>query len=252
MLVAKITRKSVWGPVLVRNSSKIYGVDPPSTMEADNYTWGVGDDADLITLLPFFNPEGTGWAPAEKIWNYPQGPKTPRRAFINTLIRMSKTLLKAMDHENNNSHSMASEMWPATVALHHGLKAVHVPQPIYLDRKWPPIYVDHVFNAGPPDNPSGGNDSVYNPDREHNFGGFSWYFWAKFPQILYRRWLGIATHDENGNRAGGREVSVLCETLMRCQRVLTLLLQWELHRGRMCLPGMLLHPVKNTVQDVET
>ena len=33
-------------------------------------------------------------------------------------------------------------------------------------------------------------DSPYNPDREHNFAGFSWYFWSDLPRVIYWRWLG--------------------------------------------------------------
>ena len=57
-------------------------------------------------------------------------------------------------------------------------------------------------------------------DREHNFQGTTWYYNAGFPEVLWHRWLGMRFHN-----AGGEVEEVNGE-------------------GRMCLPGMLLHPVK--------
>lgn len=64
-------------------------------------------------------------------------------------------------------------------------------------------------------------------DREHNFRGTSWYYNAGFPSNLWRRWLGYRV-----DNAGGEEEEVAGE-------------------GRMCLPGMLLHPVKNVELVIE-
>ncbi|KAI9829675.1 MAG: hypothetical protein M1819_006046 [Sarea resinae] len=225
---AKDPSETVWGPVPATDIQNPLGPKPPTSLEADKDVWGVGEEADFIVLLPFFNPQNTLWSYRDKIFNYIQGVDTPRRVFINTVVRFSRDMLHAMHTENLAGRSMASEMWPGTVALQHGLKAVYTPHPIWMDRDWPPAYADAVFNAGPPGKPATGEDAVYSPDREHNFGGFSWYFWSNFPRVLYRRWLGWASPDDTGVVAGGPE--------------------WEQNRGRMCLPGMLLHPVKKVVE----
>ena len=39
----------------------------------DSYAWGVGEDVDLITLLPMFNPAYTHYAVKFDFWNYPKG-----------------------------------------------------------------------------------------------------------------------------------------------------------------------------------
>ena len=97
-----------------------------------------------------------------------------------------------MHIENRAGRTMQTEMWPATVALHHGLKAVYVPHPIWTDRKWSGWYMDAVFNADGGELARWGarHDSVYNHDREHNFAGWSWYYSTEFPKTLYHRWLG--------------------------------------------------------------
>ncbi|TKA72756.1 hypothetical protein B0A49_04595, partial [Cryomyces minteri] len=240
----------VWGPQSYSPKQEPLGPNPPRTSDQDNYTWGVNEEADLITLQPIWDPTKTGWDFKHKIWNFAEGKSPhfspdkpldpsfydpsfetlPRRVFINTQVRLSKTILHAMHVENQAGRTMQAEMWPATVALQHGLKAVYAPHPNWLDRKWPAWYLDAVFNA------DGGKaarwgvegDSVYNRDREVNFKGWSWYYTSYFPKVLYRRWLGWKAEDGLGN-AGGEE--------------------WEKKHGRMCLPGMLLHPVKDVKEE---
>jgi hypothetical protein len=136
-----------------------------------------------------------------------------------------------MHEETVAGRSMQAEMWPSSVALHHGFKAVYVPQPVYSSHQWPARYADAVFNAdgGVPGRWSQEIDSIYNQDREVNFRSWSWYYHAEFPKVLYRRWMGWKAEDTLGN-VGGEE--------------------WEEQEdnespgGRMCLPPMLLHPVK--------
>lgn len=270
------------------------GPVPPHAMNTDDFEWGVDEEADLITLQPIWDPTHTQWTMRDKIWNYlpgirphftskspvdpgfthPDFVNIPRRAYINTLSRFSRRQLHAMHLENLAGRSMQAEMWPATVALQHGLKAVYAPHPIWTDRKWPEWYMDAVFNANGGEDAqwNARSDSVYNHDREHNFAGWSWYYASDFPRILYRRWLGWSANigDERqypnnpllslggeefeekgvkvtfppatpdgsqaapagGESFGGREVVVG-------------------GMGRMCLPPMLLHPIKKVYRGAE-
>ncbi|RDI84453.1 hypothetical protein Vi05172_g5720 [Venturia inaequalis] len=244
--------KPVWGPVPYASHQKPRGPKPPTTMEEDDFKWGVKEEADLITLLPIWDPVNTTWAMRNKIWNFtpgvhpvfnrahptdddfvdPNEKSIPRRAFINTVIRVSRKLLQAMHEENKAGRAMQAEMWPTTVALQHGFKAVYAPHPIYSGVRWPGRYADAVFNAdgGVPGRWGQGNDSIYNQDREVNFRPWTWYYHAKFPRVLYRRWMGWKGKDALGE-LGGKE--------------------WEKRSireggigGMMCLPQMVLHPVK--------
>ncbi|KAK6394279.1 hypothetical protein LTR81_026320 [Elasticomyces elasticus] len=213
---------SVWGPVPSLDLMSRFAELPSSAAVEDDFKIGVGSEADLITSLPFFNPENTLWSYREKIWNYVQGARSPRRTYINTFSRMSRKLLAVMHEENKVGRSMVSEMWPASVALQYGFKAVYAPHPIWSSREWPVEVADAVFNPGSVVSPGNSSDAVYSPDREHNFGSMSWYFWSMFPGTLYRRFLGWDVKDEFGH------VQELEKT----------------PHNRICLPGMLLHPVK--------
>ncbi|KAF7513318.1 hypothetical protein GJ744_009739 [Endocarpon pusillum] len=128
---------------------------------------------------------------------------------------------------------MFSEMWPASCALHHGLKAVYAPHAEYIDRRWPTKYLEATFNAGR-NGASGGARTAVFGDPEHNFRGTTWYYNAGFPEVLWHRWLGYRFHNAGGEEY---EVSGVGER--------------GGGEGRMCLPAMLLHPVKRVELVVE-
>ncbi|KAI9680713.1 MAG: hypothetical protein M1817_004153 [Caeruleum heppii] len=222
--------KPIWGPErpLLEKLYANNDVEPPTTYEKDRYQWGVGEDADLITLNPLFDPDGTEWILADDItgYNTTRG-MPPRRASIVTTSRLSRRLLNTMHHETSiMRHTAFSEMWPATCALHHGLKAVYAPHPVYVDRKWPLDYLAATFNGGRNGAAGGARTSVFG-GREHNFLGMTWYYNAGFAPNLWKRWFGFRV---DGN--GGEEEEVAKE-------------------GRMCLPGIILHPVKDVRLVVE-
>ncbi|RYN36849.1 hypothetical protein AA0112_g4524 [Alternaria arborescens] len=256
----------VWGPrpwKLAIPPQKPLGPTPPTTMEEDNFEWGVAEPADFITLLPMWDPRNTTWSYKDKIWNYlphirpiftpedgqadwfthPIFEQIDRRTFINTVVRFSKKMLQAMHEENLVGRSMQAEMWPSTVALQHGLKAVYAPHPIFNDRHWPAAYTEAIFDTASTVDEDTGEaleprqgawteeaDSPYNHDREFNFQGWSWYYASRFPRNLYRRWLNWPIVQQNwgeSEKIDGGPGS-----------------DGELEQKRMCIPGMLLHPVK--------
>lgn len=252
----------VWGPSPYSSEQHVIGPSAPHSQNTDNFEWGVGEEADLITLQPIWDPSQTEWSYRYKIWNFitgkrphftpsdpgddayyhPDFAKIPRRVFINTVARFSKKMLHAMHIENRAGRSMQAEMWPATVALQHGLKAVYAPHPIWADRKWPGWFLDATFNADAGDTAAWGQrkDSPYNHDREAAFRGWSWYYSTGFPRVLYRRWLGWKAYDILGNLGG--------ESYENEKRVVETGLEIG-GDGPMCLPGMLLHPVKKVKEE---
>lgn len=275
---AEGTLKPVWGPnPYDAEMQRPIGPTPPTSMDDDDFTWGVGEEADLITLQPIWDPVATEWSYREKIWNFiagvrphftpqdggdskfthPEFPNIPRRVYINTLSRFSRRQLHAMHLENSAGRAMQAEMWPATVALHHGLKAVYAPHPIWADRKWPAWYADAIFNADANKTARWGQefDSPYNHDREHNFAGWSWYYATEFPKALYRRWLGWQVREDE---AGAGPLGKVEDWGIFEEEGVTVELEGNKDEGlsgmarerrvggdgRMCLPGMLLHPVK--------
>jgi hypothetical protein len=207
------------------------------TSESESSRCGVGEDADLITLNPLFDAEESGWVFAADVTGYETAlPKPPRRCSIVTASRLSRRLLLVMHEETwRLHHSMFSEMFPPTMALHHGLKAVYAPHPVFLDRRWPQVEIDKAFNGGK-DHSSGGHGSPFDIDNEHNHKGTSWYYNSEFAGLLWRRWLGYAQMDgrgDNGGRAG--------EGTLRGGREEE---EKPTSSGRLCLRSMLVHPIK--------
>ncbi|KAF2086171.1 hypothetical protein K490DRAFT_44906 [Saccharata proteae CBS 121410] len=214
----------IWGPEPPIDDELETDTDPvpPTSYAEDKYTWGVGEDADLITFNPLFDPSGTNWILADDVTGYNTTRSLPpRRTAIITAGRLSRKLLETMHRETAlRRHSMFSEMWPASCALHHGLKAVYAPHPVYIDRRWPTDYLAATMNGGRNGASGGARLSVFSDERQHNFKGTTWYYEAGFAPNLWKRWLGYMVDND-----GGEEEEVLGE-------------------GRMCLRGLLLHPVK--------
>lgn len=216
---------AIWGPVSFPRSKPIleqHTVAAPHDRDnGEQDAWGVGEDADLILLSPIFDPEDSRWFWEKDVTGYDRElPIPPRRAAVNTSGRLSQRLLRVMHEEMLQlQHTMWTEMWPATIALHYGLKAVYAPHPVYFDRKWPLDAFDSAFNGGKYGSSGGNASSAFGP-REDQHLGSTWYFHAKFAGTLWRRWMGFA---EDG--AGGRE-------------------REEKGSGRMCPRLVLLHPIK--------
>ncbi|KAJ9621989.1 hypothetical protein H2203_006870 [Taxawa tesnikishii (nom. ined.)] len=211
----------IWGPVNQFPSSGTMepppNTSPPRAYHEDDYEWGVGEDADLIVFNPIFDPSKTNWVFRLDVtgWNLSH-PPPPRRAAIITVARLSRRLLNVMHEETYRMrHTMFPEMWPPSACLHHGLKAVYAPHPVYFDRDWELEDMDRVFN-----HPKEEWESPFGWG-EHNLLGSSFYYNAGFSGALWRRWLG---QRENGE--GGKTFE-------------------DKGTGRMCLRGTLHHPIKH-------
>lgn len=221
---------SPWGPVRVSSSSagdghpavpSPPGTSPPGPPAGDGYRWGVGEAADLVTFNPLFDPERHAWCLRLDVTGYNRSEAPPpRRTSIITVGRFSRRLLAAMHDEARAGHHMFPEMAAGSVALHHGLKAVYVPHPVYHDRRWPPAKLDRVFNR-----PAAPQDSVFyfpfvEGTGEQNFLTSSFYYKTDFGPALWHNWLA--------QRDGGSWDEAV-----------------ERDTGRMCLRGTLIHPVKS-------
>lgn len=204
---------TVWGPVTIPNLEPVGPARPDYLPERDTYEWGVGEDADYISLAPMFNPLNTTWVGKNDVWGY-DGPHTPRRATIGTQARCSKKLLDAMHYENMRGNHVSSEMTPSTVALLHGLKAVYAPIPVYFDRAWQGKDLDRFFNPGPQGVSGSHEESPFGWGKEGRFKGSTWYYRADPPQRLYNNWLGW---EDTG--IGGAEVCSISSSSIPCADV---------------------------------
>jgi hypothetical protein len=215
----------IWGPF---QEFKNYGMlppppetKPPTSYDKDNYEWGVGEDADLLVFSPIFDPTLTNWVFRTDVTGYNVSlPIPPRRAAIITVARMSRRLLDTMHEEvSRMKHTMFPEMWPSTVCMHHGLKAVYAPHPVYFDHDWNLETMDRTLNYPP---------SIHASPfgwGENNMLGSSFYYNSAFAGPVWRRWLGMQWLDEGGRR------------------------NEEAGTGRMCLRSMLVHPIKYETGD---
>ncbi|RMJ24589.1 hypothetical protein PHISP_04545 [Aspergillus sp. HF37] len=184
-------RKSVWGPKGISQITPVGPRSPVASPEEDGYKWGVGEEADLITFLPIFDPVNTQWTFPNTLWGVADD--VPRRASSVVIGRISKTLVQQMhDVQSQQGIGLVSEMTAPSLALWHGLKAVHVPQPIYVDGKWTPKELGRILNPGPPEKINGHSDSIWNWNHhwDHILYRFSYMFTTQTAEDLYRRWLG--------------------------------------------------------------
>ncbi|PHH79212.1 hypothetical protein CDD80_5379 [Ophiocordyceps camponoti-rufipedis] len=238
--------KPVWGPLRPSDANDWFETEgdamPETEYDDDRYQWGVGEEADYISLNPLFDPEGTTWLLKDDITGFNGSqPLPPRRASIITTARMSRRLLMAMHRTTAYKKQFAfPEMWPATVALHHGFKSVFAPHPMYVDRKWPVKYMAQVYNGGRDGTSGGARTSIFG-EREHNMQGISWYYNSGFAPNLYRRWLGLTVNND-----GGPDFETTADDTKKGAGVGNM----PGGEGRMCLPPMLLHPVKDVEQPV--
>ncbi|KAI4760978.1 hypothetical protein E4T52_04344 [Aureobasidium sp. EXF-3400] len=225
-MVERETRENgktpVWGPPAFQNdglSTPPSDTTPPMSYDKDEFKWGVGEEADLITFNPLFDPSKTNWVFRLDATGYSlKMPPPPRRCAIITVSRLSKRLMDIMHEETwKYRHTMFPEMWPASCALQHGLKGVYAPHPVYFDRDWDLEYMDRMFNR-----PRLDVDSPFGWG-EHNFIGSSFYYNSQFSGALWRRWLGLRENKEGGTR------------------------EEETGTGRLCLLPSISHPVKSEI-----
>ena len=202
--------RPVWGPERPQNKEDWFEIEadpvPPTSHEKDNYSWGVGEAADLITLNPMFDPEGTTWGLRDDATGYNRTlGLPPRRTALVTASRLSRRLLRTMHRETAmKKHHAFPEMWAPMVALHHGYKAVYAPHPMFVDREWLVPYLSSIVNGGRNGATGGGKGSVFG-DGEHNLAGMTWFYNGGFAGNIWKRWLGLNVDGNGGAEEEVRE-----------------------------------------------
>jgi hypothetical protein len=201
LLVEKVSGSdTVWGAPTGLGIKPVGPVKPSPDPEEDMYKWGIGEEADFISLSPIFNPVDTNWGPRNDVWGF-EGEDTPRRATIGTQSRCSKKLLNAMHGANVKGNHVGSEMMPPTIALLHGLKPVFAPIPMFFDRAWDGISLERYFNPGPQGQSGSTPNSPFSEGNQGRFEGSTWHDFSEPPMRLYNNWMGL---EDNG--IGGPEV----------------------------------------------
>lgn len=212
----------VWGPVPNAKIQAPLGPSPPtSEPKDDDFQWGVGEEADDITPSAVINTAGTKIFESHLVAGFE--PSSERRALMVTPVkRLSRQLLGAMHYAQLEGLDMRSELFAHTIALAHGMKIAHAPVPMFFDDPSKnSAEINEIFNVG-----DGLGRIWADGDNELNMRamGDTTYWWRlgfeHYPRILYRRWYGL---DQDGNPLNDKE------------------------KGRLCLPGIMIHPVKDVV-----
>jgi len=205
----------VWGPP----QYAAFFVEPqgPKPPEKTDLTWGVGEEAELITFSPLIDPITTKWTYESAVHGFEPALNLPRRMAIVSMTRVSRRLLRLISAEQRATGSwVVSEATPETWSLLHGLKAVYVPHLIAFNSsslKGEPdstaLQLDEALHTGPPWSLAGG---------EH--ASFLWCHDIGLPEkrwleASYFYWAGDAPH-----------------------------VWWDYTNGT-CTYPLLLHPVKN-------
>jgi len=219
--------KGVLGPVFAPNESFVEGwkdwmptMPLPDRIPRD---WGVGEDADVISLSPIWDPIGSGWIYEPFIHEYPEN--SPRRASPPNFGRYSRRLLM-LTHDEQQKHGnwLESEMTNPTTALHHGLKALYAPHPIYHDEAIDPDALYHVFNGAEPGERMQklfhAKSYLPVPEWQDRWRRVTFSWANELSGELYKWWIG--------RDGAGRDPAML--------RVVG--------EGEPCFPAMALHPVK--------
>ena len=157
----------------------------------EHYMWGVGQEADLISLSPIFNPNNTAWEGRGDIWNYKWGKHLRRRAIWGEEMLMSKLLLDAMQEESVRGRFLGAKMAAPTIALLHHLKTVAAPIPIWMEGAWKPEEAAEAFLTGPLGQLGDSAKSSYGKNGSRDF----WWEASYDPEStvadeLWDRWMG--------------------------------------------------------------
>jgi hypothetical protein len=105
----------IWGP---HPYAKFY-FDPqgPVPIRRDG-VWGIGEEAELITLAPLIDPISTKWTYETAVHGFEPPLYLPRRMTIVSMTRTSRRLLRLISHEQRQSGAwVVSESTPETWSL---------------------------------------------------------------------------------------------------------------------------------------
>ena len=202
---AEIGEDGVWGPAYTTDFEP-KGPKPPPRSHRD---WGVDEDAELISLMPMIDPNGTEWVYERDVYGFADGTDTPRRAAFVSMTRSSRRLLQLVSEaQRERGQWVVSEATLETFALLHGLKAVTVPQPIALEKGLSAKNADKLINRGPPHSKAGGEA----PSMAYTTSGF-----VQGPWDRASYWFAANNAPDF----------------------------WHRYLDGECIPPMLLHPVKD-------
>ncbi|KAH6623108.1 hypothetical protein F5144DRAFT_496876 [Chaetomium tenue] len=212
-----------WGPLKVNEILPI-GPEPPVADPRDeNFEWGVGEEADVITtsycmdaLIP------NEWVFKNWIHGFRQGPRTPRFYCPPAIQRGSRNLYLAIHQaQMEQGVRIPSEATLPSFALWHGLKLAFPQHPVFHRDKDNHENRRGWWRGGPRASSTGlGPDDAAHP----NGRGLTFWWESTWAKNVFNEWYGRKL-DGNKPRAW-------------------IIKEWD---DELWLPNMMLHPVKHVV-----
>ncbi|PMD30291.1 hypothetical protein L207DRAFT_573723 [Hyaloscypha variabilis F] len=229
--------KAILGPKPPPKTSKYPGFQPtiplPSPIPQD---WGVGEEADVISLSPIWDLADSGWIYEKYKHNFPAD--TPLRVSPPSCDRFSRRVL-TLTHEDQVAHGtwVPGEATNPTTALYHGLKAVYAPHPLYFDEK-----IDHkalysVFNGAEAgkkfDTTKAHKGLLLKPEWKKRWLRFTFSWNNQLAEELYT-WF--VRHERTSDEGGDEKTKEKRSDRPSGEAP---------HDREPCFPSMALHPVKH-------
>ncbi|KAJ9616906.1 hypothetical protein H2200_000626 [Cladophialophora chaetospira] len=199
----------IWGPVRIPDLPTPIGPKPPVADPLfDDFTWGVGEDADLILTNGLADVIATKYWPFKGwVHGFANELDTPRWYSPVAMGRYSWNLLNAMHHAQvHQGLALSSEATAISFALYHGLKVVFPPHPWYhrpqADREVGIEELGQLFNGGTPAENAETNHglafgrAMYDPNGVYKlFNGGTWWWVPGYPGRTFKQWMQQDTTD---------------------------------------------------------
>ncbi|KEF59782.1 uncharacterized protein A1O9_04630 [Exophiala aquamarina CBS 119918] len=193
----------IWGPIRVPDIQHPIGPQPPvGSPQEDDFTWGVGEDADLILTNPLADVRTARfWPFMHWIGGFEKGEDTPRYYSPVAMGRYSWNLLNAMHYaQGSQGLSLPSEASALSFALYHGLKISFPPHPwFHHPQTQEDVSIEELetlFNGGTPAENAQTNNglsfgkAMYDPAGVYNlFNGGTWWWVPGYPGRTMRQWM---------------------------------------------------------------
>ncbi|KAL2751876.1 hypothetical protein ACRALDRAFT_2114732 [Sodiomyces alcalophilus JCM 7366] len=220
----------LWGPVSLREVPPL-GPEPPTTSVADDFTWGVGEPADVVvTGLCDDAQRSTTWVFRDWFYGFTAGRSTPRFFCAPAIQRGSRALLLTIHAlQLRRGLRIASEATLPSFAAWMGLKLSAPPMPWYLQRADNETERALWMRGGV----AASNDGWGRSDPQWGVGelkgepqnGNTWWWTGNWPGDMFTTWM-----------TAGRGEDEMDPTL---SQVLAM------RDGEVYMPNIALHPVKN-------
>ncbi|KEQ91109.1 hypothetical protein AUEXF2481DRAFT_48449 [Aureobasidium subglaciale EXF-2481] len=185
---------SVWASVDIHDIDPIGPLPPVEDPREDHFTWGVGEEADLILLNTLEDASrDEDWL--FKGWHHGFSMADKLPVFVSVVAqgRASWNLLNAIHHaQAHTGMRIPSEATLPSFALWHGLKISGIPLPVY---QWPGRdrrEMEFALNGGDlttfPDAIANGPARYRGSSMGFFTNGMSWQWWTTLPEDLANPW----------------------------------------------------------------